>query len=71
MTNNVVDLKAWREKKKTKTVSKQAYLDSLDNNKVMQKYNIKQPTIEERTQRIADSIARINGLMKELEEKNK
>jgi hypothetical protein len=70
MTNNVVDLKAWREKKK-KTVPAQAYRDSLNNDKVMQRYNIKQPTIEERTQRIAESIARINGLMKELEDKNK
>lgn len=66
--SNVISLTEWKEKK---TKNAQDYRDSLDNNKVMQKYNIKQPTIEERTQRIADSIARINGLMKELEDKSK
>lgn len=69
--NNLVSIKDWQEKKKKIKVNAQEYRDSLDNDKVMKKYNIKPATTEERTQRIADSVARINILLKDLEDKNK
>ena len=71
MTDNVINLSEYRKAKQQKnTLNKDVKLvftDSIDNSKVMERYNIKQPTIEERTQRIKDSIERVNNLMKELE----
>lgn len=62
--NNVVSFEDFRNKKQVKNV--QAYRDCLDNNKVLQNYNIKGPTLEERQERIKASIARIDKLLKEL-----
>lgn len=66
--NNVVSFEDFRNKKQTKDDSafKQAYRDCLDNYKVMQRYNIKEPTLEERQERIKASIARIDKLLKGL-----
>jgi hypothetical protein len=66
--NNVVSFEDFRNKKQTKDDSafKQAYRDCLDNYKVMQRYNIKEPTLEERQERIKASIARIDKLLREL-----
>lgn len=66
--NNVVSLADFKNKKQVKDDSsfKQAYRDCLDNYKVMQRYNIKEPTLEERQERIKASIARIDKLLKEL-----
>lgn len=65
---NVISLTEWKEKKNKNA---QDYRDSLNNDKVMKKYNIKQPTIEERQQKISESIKRINNLISELEDKTK
>ena len=71
MTDNVINLSEYRKAKQQKnTLNKDVKLvftDSIDNDKVMERYKIKQPTIEERTQRIKDSIERVNNLMRELE----
>ena len=58
----VIDLASYRDKRDAvKTVFK----DSLDNSKVMERYNIEAPTIEQRIERIRNSIDRINKLMAE------
>lgn len=51
----------------------QKFKDSLDNDQVMKRYKINPPemSLEERTDRLAKSISRINKLMKELEETNR
>lgn len=71
MTDNVINLSEYRKAKQQKTNLnkdvKLVFTDSIDNDKVMERYKIKQPTIEERTQRIKDSIERVNNLMRELE----
>lgn len=71
MTDNVVNLSEYRKAKQQKnTLNKDVKLvftDSIDNQKVIERYKIKQLTIEERTQRIKDSIERVNNLMRELE----
>lgn len=67
MTDNVISLKDYKEKKKK--TDTQVYRDSLDNDKVMEKYKINRPTIEERRQKISESIKRINSLLTDLETK--
>jgi hypothetical protein len=71
MTDNVINLSDYRKAKQQKNTLnkdvKRVFTESIDNSKVMERYNIKQPTIEERTQRIKDSIERVNNLMRELE----
>lgn len=68
----VINLKDWRIKKQNeKDKLKQDFLDSLDNDKVKEKYKIKTKTIEERKEKITASIKRINELMRQLEENNK
>ena len=62
---NVVSLADYRKKKEG---VKAVFKDSLDNDRVMQRYNINQPTIEERQERIKESIQRINKLMAELKQ---
>jgi len=47
---------------------KQVFKDSLDNDSVMQRYKINQPTMEERQERIRQSIQRINKLMDDLKD---
>jgi len=64
-SSNVVSLNDYR-KRKTPDSLKQEFRDSLDNDRVMQRYNIQQPTLEERTERIRQSIARINAMLREV-----
>lgn len=59
-TTNIINLADYRAKK---DAVKQAFKDSLDNDAVMQRYNIKTPTIEERVERIRQTVERINKLM--------
>lgn len=72
---DVINLREWRLKKETKKENvKQQFVDSLDNNKVKEKYKLntkEMPTFEERKQRITESIKRINSLMQQLEETTK
>lgn len=68
ITTNIVDLDEYRKKK---NAIKQQFKDSLDNSKVMKSYNIQPPTIQEREERIRESVTRINNLLKELEETSK
>lgn len=67
---NVVNLQEWKDKKQSKARNEsslvQAMRDSLNNEKVKQSYKIKEPTLEERTERIKQSVKRINQLMDEL-----
>lgn len=69
MTDNIVSIREWLAKKKkdNKNENIQVYRDSLDNYKVMENYKIK---TQERTQKIAESIKRINALMTELKKEN-
>lgn len=73
MNDNVINLSEYRKAKQQKnTLNKDVKLvftDSIDNDKVMEKYKINRPTIEERRQRITESIQRINSLLTELETK--
>lgn len=68
----LINLQDYRKKKGRKTDSPvvQTIRDSLNNESVMQRYNIKTPTLEERTENIKKSIARINALMSELNDTN-
>ena len=59
-TTNIINLADYRAKKDG---VKQAFKDSLDNDTVLQRYNIKTPTIEERVERIRQTVERINKLM--------
>ena len=73
--SNVIDMKKWKLEKKTDESVKQFFRDSLDNDNVKRNYKLnetkEQPTIEERTKRIGESIKRINALMGELDDANK
>lgn len=62
-SNNVVSLADYKAKKDS---VKAVFKDSLNNDSIMKRYNINQPTLEERQERIKQSIQRINGLLKEL-----
>lgn len=62
---NVISLADYKKKKEG---IKKVFKDSLDNKQVMQRYNIQQPTIEERQERIKQSIQRINKLMAEIKQ---
>ena len=64
-TNNVVSLTDYKKKKEG---VKAVFKDSLDNDRVLQRYKINQPTLEERQERIKESIQRINKLMTELQD---
>ena len=64
-TNNVVSLADYKKKKEG---VKAVFKDSLDNDRVLQRYKINQPTLEERQERIKESIQRINKLMTELQD---
>lgn len=63
---NVVSLADYKATRKLTDSVKAVFKDSLDNDAVMKRYNINQPTLEERQERIKQSIQRINGLLKEL-----
>jgi len=62
---NVIYLSDYKRKKDE---VKAVFKDSLDNDRVMQRYKINQPTLEERQERIKESIERINKLMTELQD---
>lgn len=62
----VISLADYRATRKLTDSVKAVFKDSLDNDAVMKRYNINQPTLEERQERIKQSIQRINGLLKEL-----
>jgi HD superfamily phosphohydrolase YqeK len=64
--DNLVFLADYKKKKQTQQEVKKVFKQSLDNDQVMKRYNINQPTIEERTERIKQSIQRINALMGQL-----
>lgn len=59
----VISLADYKAKKDS---VKAVFKDSLNNDSIMKRYNINQPTLEERQERIKQSIQRINGLLKEL-----
>ncbi len=63
--DNVISLADYKKKKNE---VKAVFKDSLDNKQVMQRYNINQPTLEERQERIKESIQRINKLMAEIKQ---
>jgi hypothetical protein len=67
-TNNVISLDDYRKSKQVKTEDsvKQVFKDSLDNQAVMQRYRINQPSADERKKAIQESLNRINKLMEEL-----
>jgi two-component sensor histidine kinase len=71
----IINLTEEREKRVKKTVEdrttgiKQEMRNSMDNSAVMRRYSIKEPTIEERHQRVKESIARVNALLAELQAK--
>lgn len=62
--SNVISFDDYR-KRQTPDSFKQEFRNSLSNDQVMQRYNIQQPTLEERAERIRQSIARINAMIKE------
>jgi len=64
--SNVVSLADYKATRKLTDSVKAVFKDSLNNDAVMKRYNINQPTLEERQERIKQSIQRINGLLKEL-----
>jgi hypothetical protein len=66
---NVIDLNKYRKKKQE--VNKDEFRRSLDNDEVKRRYKIKEPTPDERWNKISERIKRINSLMKELEENNR
>ena len=63
--DNVISLADYKRKQGE---VKQVFKDSLDNDSVMQRYKINQPTMEERQERIKQSIQRINKLMDDLKD---
>jgi len=65
----VIDLSKYRQKKQD--VNKDEFRKSVDNEEVKRRYKIKEPTLDERMNKISERIKRINSLMKELEETNK
>lgn len=71
MMAEVIDLRKWKEQKQGKRTAedglKQAMRNSLDNEQVKRKYNLKaEPTLEQRQERIKESLKRINNLMDQL-----
>ena len=68
---SVVSLADYKKKKQTEQEVKQVFKQSLDNDQVMKRYNINQPTVEERTERIKQGIERINKLMEQIKETNR
>jgi hypothetical protein len=64
--DNLISMADYKKKKQTQQEVKKVFKQSLDNDQVMKRYNINQPTIEERTERIKQSIERINKLMGQL-----
>lgn len=70
-TDNVISLADWKARKKTSESVKAVFKDSLDNASVMQRYNINEPTLEERMERIKNSVNRINTMLREAEDRNK
>lgn len=72
----VIDLRKWKEQKQGKRTTedglKQAMRNSLDNEQVKRKYGLKaEPTLEQRQERIKESLKRINNLMDQLNSNNK
>lgn len=68
---DVINLREWQLKKETKKENtKQAFIDSLDNDKVKQKYKLMEK-VEARNKKLSESIERINKLMKQLDEATK
>lgn len=68
---DVISLREWQLKKETKKENtKQAFIDSLDNDKVKQKYKLMEK-VEARNKKLSESIERINKLMKQLDEVTK
>lgn len=63
--DNVISLADYKRKQDE---VKQVFKDSLNNDSVMQRYKINQPTMEERQERIKQSIQRINKLMDDLKD---
>ena len=63
--DNVISLADYKRKQGE---VKQVFKDSLDNDSVMQRYKINQPTMEERQEKIKQSIQRINKLMDDLKD---
>jgi len=63
MSDNVIYLADYKKKKEG---VKAVFKDSLNNDRVLQRYKINQPTLEERQEKIKQSISRINKLMEEL-----
>lgn len=66
----IIDLKKYRDNRKNKDIELvQDIKNSLDNNIVMQRYNIAPKlTEQERMDKIRESIKRVNRLMAELED---
>ena len=76
MMAEVIDLRKWKEQKQGKRTTedglKQAMRNSLDNEQVKRKYGLKaEPTLEQRQERIKESLKRINNLMDQLNSNNK
>lgn len=68
---DVINLREWQLKKETKKENtKPAFIDSLDNDKVKQKYKLMEK-VEARNKKLSESIERINKLMKQLDEATK
>jgi len=68
---DIINLREWQLKKETKKQNtKQAFIDSLDNDKVKQNYKLIEK-VEARNKKISESIERINKLMKQLDEATK
>lgn len=68
---DIINLREWQLKKETKKENtKQAFIDSLDNDKVKQKYKLMEK-VEARNKKLSESIERINKLMKQLDEATK
>lgn len=67
---DVVSLADWKARKKTSDSVKRVFRDSLDNSRVMERYNITEPTVEERMERIKNSVNRINSMLRDLKDTN-
>ena len=69
--DNLISLADYKKKKQTEQEVKQVFKQSLDNDQVMKRYNINQPTVEERAEKIKQGIERINKLMEQIKETNR
>lgn len=69
--SSVVSLSDYKKKKQIQQEVKQVFKQSLDNAQVLKQYKINQPTMEQRAERIKESIERINKLMEQIKEANK